>query len=213
MERYVRSLFVVFTLVLLTGCATPYGSAGLTGGYSEEQLSENSYRVKFKGNGYTSSDKVWNYWMYRCAELTKLKGFSYYHVTVEKKQASLNDENAERLASYFSEADWWSMHEYNTLQQPHESFVKTKKGGSYTYVPSYSYGYTTVTTYSAQGVIKMYKNSQPLDADVVLDADSVIKSLDPYVKTGGEGVSPTRTEVLDRAMIVVPPTAPPGPAI
>ena len=45
---------VILSLALLAGCATPYQRMGALGGYQEEQLAPDIYRVAFFGNGYTS---------------------------------------------------------------------------------------------------------------------------------------------------------------
>lgn len=66
--------------VLLIGCSTPYKSAGLTGGYSDVQLSKDIYKVSFRGNGFTSNEKVQDYLLYRCAQLTDSKGYKYFIV-------------------------------------------------------------------------------------------------------------------------------------
>jgi hypothetical protein len=59
---------VLFTL----GCAgaTPYQAAAWQGGYEESRLDAESFRVEFRGNGYTSRLQVENALYYRCAELT-----------------------------------------------------------------------------------------------------------------------------------------------
>ncbi len=66
------SLFLFLSLTVLCSCATtayqPY-EAGI-GGYKDSQLDNNTFRVSFGGNGRTSEETVFNYLMYRCAELT-----------------------------------------------------------------------------------------------------------------------------------------------
>ena len=75
-------------LLILVGCGvTPYGPAGATGGYTEEKIDEYTYVVSFSGNGYTSRDMVWYYWMYRCAELTMDNGFSAFSLGEDEGQA------------------------------------------------------------------------------------------------------------------------------
>ena len=61
--------FGLASLVLaLTGCMTAYQPDGLTGGYSEVQLSENVWRVSFKGNGYTSRERAVDMALLRSAD-------------------------------------------------------------------------------------------------------------------------------------------------
>jgi hypothetical protein len=68
-------------LSLLAACATatPYQPLGVrgaaSGGYSEQRLEENRYRVSFTGNEFTSRQRVENYLLYRAAELTLQAGY------------------------------------------------------------------------------------------------------------------------------------------
>ncbi len=75
--KIVISLFVV---LLLTSCATTYQKEGWRGGFSETQLSENIFKVNFKGNGRTGSDRVGDFGLLRAAELTLEYGFNYFMV-------------------------------------------------------------------------------------------------------------------------------------
>lgn len=82
-----KKILVIFMLSLL-GCATPYQSEGFAGGYSELQLSENVFKVSFHGNNATSVEKVTDYAILRCAEVTKAKGFRYFVIVNEQKYVS-----------------------------------------------------------------------------------------------------------------------------
>ncbi len=78
-----RVLFLVLILIVLhTGCATTYQKDGFTGGYDETQLSENVWRVGFKGNAYTNMTKTQDFLMYKNAELTKEKGYRFFWLKV-----------------------------------------------------------------------------------------------------------------------------------
>jgi hypothetical protein len=55
--------------LLLAACQTPYVRKipGLTAqGYSEIQIDETTYQVRFDGNANTPKEKVGLYWLYRC---------------------------------------------------------------------------------------------------------------------------------------------------
>ncbi len=68
-------------VALLAACVSPtpyqplatHGTA--TGGYSEQRLEDNRYRVTFSGNEMTSRQRVENYLLYRAAELTLQAGY------------------------------------------------------------------------------------------------------------------------------------------
>jgi len=184
-------LAILLAASMLTGCATGYGPRGATGGYEEKQLDNTSYRVSFYGNGHTKGDMVWNYWMYRCAELTKQKGFDLFSLVMDpKKSGAIPDDAGMRSAN---------------LQSGDEG-TTVKTAGSYR-APTYHYspGYTTtVTTYSASAVVKMYGNPPPANVRYVLNAQSILDSLKPYVESAGKEPSPKREEVITKAMIRVP---------
>lgn len=79
MKNAIAGIFLIF--LVFAGCVSPYKrQAGLSlfGGYKEESLAPDVYRVSFHGNGYTSLDRVRLCVMYRCAELTLEKGCDYY---------------------------------------------------------------------------------------------------------------------------------------
>jgi hypothetical protein len=61
---------------------------GATGGFSELQLSSDVYRVAFRGNGYTSPDRVIDFALLRAAELTLLQGARYFVVVNEGRDSS-----------------------------------------------------------------------------------------------------------------------------
>jgi hypothetical protein len=71
---------VVFSALVLVGCATPYGSQGITGGFTELELEPNIWRINYGGNGFTTAETVQTYWLYRCAEITLEKGFAGFEV-------------------------------------------------------------------------------------------------------------------------------------
>ena len=61
---------------------------GATGGFSELQLSSDVYRVAFRGNGYTSPDRVIDFALLRAAELTLQQGARYFVVVNEGRDSS-----------------------------------------------------------------------------------------------------------------------------
>ena len=71
-------------LALLAACATatpyqPLTTRGYSaGGYSEQRLDENHYRVCFAGNEFTTRQRVENYLLYRAAELTLQAGYDAF---------------------------------------------------------------------------------------------------------------------------------------
>jgi hypothetical protein len=62
----------------LAGCATEYQPMGMTGGYSEIKLNEDTYQVTVAGNGYTSADRAQKIALLRACDLTIQVGFQRF---------------------------------------------------------------------------------------------------------------------------------------
>jgi len=84
--------------LILSGCetATPYqplarpGSSA--GGYSDQQIEPNRFRVTFSGNSMTSRETVETYLLYRAAQLTVERGFDWFEMA---------DRNTEKHSSTY----------------------------------------------------------------------------------------------------------------
>src|SRR3954471_3672905 len=79
-----RALAFVIVTLMLVGCATGYHSHGYSGGFSETQLDENVFQVRFNGNGYTSGERATDFALLRSAELARQSGYAYF-IIVEWK--------------------------------------------------------------------------------------------------------------------------------
>jgi len=87
-----KAIAFVFVVLAVSGCATPYQQRGLAGGFSETQLAENVFEVRFSGNGYTSSERASDFALLRSAELSLERGFRYFVVDDNEndRQISVN---------------------------------------------------------------------------------------------------------------------------
>ena len=65
-----KIFYIIFSVLLLINCSTPYQHKGALGGYSSNQLNKNNYKVSFKGNQHTTAETVFDYLLHRCAEIT-----------------------------------------------------------------------------------------------------------------------------------------------
>jgi hypothetical protein len=103
----VRLLKTGFVLLIsfLMGCATAYQHNALTGGYTNARVDSNTYRVRFKGNNYTSREKVEHYLLYRCAEITDQLGYGHF-VVVSQDTIDISDllAQAARVPNYHGTA-------------------------------------------------------------------------------------------------------------
>lgn len=118
-----RTLTAVFLAVLLTGCATTYQAEGLSGGFSETQLDKNVFRVSFRGNGYTRTEKTEELALLRSAELTLKNGFTHFVI--------IDGRSREQLSTY------------TTPTQSYATSNATAYGNS-------AYGTSRTTTYGGQ---------------------------------------------------------------
>lgn len=173
--------------LLVASCATPYGQRGWAGGYSDEKIDETHYRVTFDGNGKASADRVWAFWLYRCAELTTQKG--YTHFTLRKPDEPLarwdNLDPAPsslRPAAYRAGAD-------------EAALLKTRSAGAPVFI--YTPG-ATVTTYHSDAVVGFHRDPLP-EGLVVFKAQVMLDELGPYVKSDGQTPLVDRMELLKKA--------------
>ena len=60
-----KNIITFLSLILLSSCSTPY----LISPSTEEALEDNQYRISFRGNSYTSEEKLKNYISKRAAAL------------------------------------------------------------------------------------------------------------------------------------------------
>lgn len=94
MKRF--AFAAIASAALLAGCATPTpyqplgARTGVRGGFSEQQIERNRFRVMFSGNQFTSRQRVENYLLYRAAELTQQRGFDTF---------TMVDRDTDRLTS------------------------------------------------------------------------------------------------------------------
>ena len=77
--------FPVAGALALAACATatpyqPLGTRGSAGGFAEQRIENNRYRVTFVGNDYTSRQRVENYLLFRAAELTVANGYDGFTI-------------------------------------------------------------------------------------------------------------------------------------
>jgi hypothetical protein len=80
----------------LSGCATPYQSSGLSGGYSQTQLGPDVFRIYFTGNSYTSVERTQDFAMLRAADLAEQHNFKCF--------AILNEASSTMVSSFTTPA-------------------------------------------------------------------------------------------------------------
>lgn len=142
---------------LLAGCVTAYQPLGATGGYKDERLDKDTYRVSFVGNGNTSRQAVLKYFLYRCAELTLAQGYEYFEIYAAKPDAPRS-------------------------MAPQDGYAQAR--ATYTpptivYVPG-----QTITRWSVTGIIRMYPKDILANAAELFAAREVLGLLGAEVRAG-----------------------------
>lgn len=82
-----RKKLAIFAMLMLCGCATRYQEMGLSGGVAAEQVTADTWRIKARGNAYTSATTVQDYVLLKAAETTKATGGTHFVIV------SANDAN------------------------------------------------------------------------------------------------------------------------
>lgn len=77
------AMFAATAALALSACATatpyqPAGTGGVRGGYAEQRLENDRFRVSFSGNSVTSREQVEMGLLLRAAELTKDSGYDWF---------------------------------------------------------------------------------------------------------------------------------------
>lgn len=78
MKSILKITATLSMIILLLGCAVTYRPMNASGGYTENQINENTFEVTFEGNQYNSLDEVRTYLTFRCAELTLEQGLTHF---------------------------------------------------------------------------------------------------------------------------------------
>ena len=98
--KFFKLISLITLLFLLINCSTPYQPKGVLGGYSEERILDNLYRVEYEGNQHSKPEKVQNYLLYRCAELTQEMGYDYFAIVNEEQHFDEHSVRPTRGASF-----------------------------------------------------------------------------------------------------------------
>jgi hypothetical protein len=181
----IRAFFIVIISLVAAACTTPYqpntviGSGGL-GGFKDRKIADNAYFVEFRGNGNTPKTTVERYFLYRCAEITKEKGYKYFSVVLNPKVGAFDE--LEPLAG--------------AVERDGFLPVKSRGGGtSYYYVPGGTY---TVRIFIGQGTVRMYNQNDVPGVILGWSAVDVMKSLDPFMKDVKNVVPMPPISIIDK---------------
>lgn len=164
-SRVLYRTLVLGAAAVLAACATttPYQPLGKGGGYTEQRIETNRYRIAFTGNASTPRQTVENYMLYRAAELTINSGFDYFMLTGNDTEARTR--YSESISAYGGPGWGWGWGGY-------------RRSGI-------GFGVSTatpVTDYQAQAIVLMFKGKKPEQDPSAYDARAVKESLQPLIQ-------------------------------
>jgi len=182
-----RTFGAMLAVLSLCSCATTYQSSGITGGYVEKRITDSAYVVTFGGNGFASKDRIYNFWTYRCAELTLEKGYSLFSIRSNQSTGRLNPPADSILSAvYHPEEDGAAL-------------IKTASSVAPIIVPVPGGAGPPKWMYS--GTVLMYQKPLPEELLWAVDAQAVMAALKPYIDSNGSTPAPTRDEIFRRAYV------------
>ena len=163
----VASLLLAGMLVAACATPTPYQRAADNGGYTEQLLEKDRYRVSFAGNSLTSRETVENYLLYRAAELTVETGNDHF-VMVERDTDSKSS-----YRTYYDDP-WPYYGRYRSLHHYNYPYYLGYYGRGDAYTRQ-------VTRYTASADVVVYRGAKPADNPNAYDARSIMQNLGPLV--------------------------------
>lgn len=178
--------------LVMTGCAsrsTPYqplsSGSKISGGYSDERIGEDRFRVKFAGNTLTSREKVESYLLFRAAELTLEQGMDWFAI-----EDRVVEHEVERQVSRDPFYDPW-FGSYYRYWQPSWRYYGPR--GWRSWYPYYGHTFWTdhvdvrqVERFEAMADIRLGSGEMPGDTMRAFNAREVIERIRPRVEYPGD---------------------------
>jgi len=167
--------------LLVPACATPTPYHPLdrrgspTGGYSEQQIEGNRYRVTFVGNQFTSRERVENYLLYRAAELTLQKGYDGFTIVQRDTECDVDT----RVSRAFGPGPYAYWRPYWRYYGPFGWRYSDPWFGDPFWADSIDV--RTVERYEASAEIVMFRGQRPNDPHS-FDARQVTANLRPTIE-------------------------------
>lgn len=173
-----KHLLIAATAALALGAcatATPYqpaGYGGVRGGYAEQRLEENRYRVTFAGNSVTSREMVEMALLLRSAELTAENGYDWF-ATVNRA--------TDRDTRFYSTPDPFFSSRYGRYWGPNWRFQRRGYWSAWDPFWGNDFDVRQIDRYEANAEIIMGRGAKPADDSNAFDARDVIQNLGPRV--------------------------------
>ncbi|WP_375269320.1 hypothetical protein [Phenylobacterium sp.] len=181
-----KTLVILLSVATLSACATatPYQPnlprQKASGGYSEQRLEPNRWRVTFAGNSLTSRETVESYLLFRAAELTQAQGYDWFAIadrrTDKQTRSYLQTDPFYRswYGSHFGHfAPTWRYHGGHGWSSWHPHM------GSPFFASRIDV--QTIQKFEATAEIVMGRGAKPADDPTAFDARAVQENLRPRI--------------------------------
>ena len=186
--RLTGQIAALALLAGLSACATatPYqpnipGQA-VSGGFSEQRIEANRFRVSFAGNSLTSRETVEGYLLYRAAELTLQQGYDGFSVVTRA-----TDRDARTYVERDPFYDPWYGPRY-AYWRPYWRYYGPHYGWR-TWDPFWGDPFwadrmdvRTIERFEATAEIVMYRGAKPANDPNAFDARAVMANLGPRIQ-------------------------------
>ncbi len=160
--------------VSLAACetATPYQplvkGASASGGFTDQRIEPDRFRVTFSGNTFTARKTVEDYLLYRSAELTLAQGYDWFETV---------DRHTDRSTESYYDGPYFSWR-FCCGYRHHVGW------GAWGGWPD-DFDTETVQSFSASTEIVVHHGAKPASDDHAYDAHAVIANLGPTIQRPG----------------------------
>lgn len=83
--KIAHTILVTLTIILNAGCSTGYHANGFTGGFEDVEYQPGQFRIAFRGNGYTSSQRASDMALLHAADVCLQHGYPYFVIVGAKE--------------------------------------------------------------------------------------------------------------------------------
>ncbi|HEV2363102.1 MAG TPA: hypothetical protein VGS12_02775 [Caulobacteraceae bacterium] len=184
MRRSAAALVAAIALAAgLSGCetATPYQPMAhgtkVWGGFTDQRIEPDRYRVTFQGNSVTSRKTVETYLLYRAAELTTAQGYDWFEAAERHTDRSV--ETYVEGDPFFYWHPYWRF--YGGFR--HHAFGGWSGWGPWWGDPFWGpdFDVQTIERYEASIEIVMHHGPKPAGDARAFDAHAVVANLGPTI--------------------------------
>lgn len=170
--------FAGAALLLGSACetATPYQALATknaaSGGYSDQKISSDRYRVTFQGNSLTQRETVERYLLYRAAELTREAGYDWFEMVDRDTDRQTRRIDVPTFDTYWGWRPTWAY-----LGNNRWTVINT-------YEPLWyeRYERQEITRYQASAEIFLGRGAKPENDPRAFDAREVAANLEPTIQ-------------------------------